>query len=1478
MKARLLAALLLLFLPSLAHAQAWSSVQLVTSADNAQQLILRSADGSAPRRIRVDNLVGNPITNATLSGSTLTITFRNGTTRNLDLPSGGGGGGGGLTTDQARDTAGALVATLPTFTYDAAANTLAWANNSIPAAYAQTSSATTLRAWRSRLGVADDWSEIPNGTAISSGKVVEHGGGYYGAITSHTKSSTGPDGDAANWVLLSNFRGAWSNAWWPAGTIMTRGGLPWVATSAVVLNDPAPDASNNTKWLALGTLPPSVVIASSNTSIPASADGNTYVHTGSSNITYTLPAASGGSAVDNGWQVVVSNQGAGDLTIDGNGSDTVDGAATLVITTNGRAVRLQKIANTAWATIADTKDEVGTGGGTTLTDAQIGDKAFSNPPSDLTAVEQKAVRLAVDSAKIAAGNALPAATATNVGDIHIFTQAVASGLSWRDISAPSTVITSALAGDVAAYFDRQGWTRVGNILGSSQNLLLDTPGSPIAATATNARHVLYRAGDFYRNEAVHTADPSATYRAFAASDLPAGYTWGGAVQVNPGASTVTDNRVVYSIPANRFERKITTGGVAFWVGYNVANWRGPVADESAADRTVQAVGDVVFFGGSVQVVATFTARTPDRWQWTRIRDDELIARVAALEGGGSTLSRTVLADLQSRTADLRVTSPPSWDEAVGTNVGVDVSTTQVTDFSSLSFAATGKVVPPGTLAANIYLYVAVPTGSNLSDYRVNFGRLNVVYGPSWTLRGTVSGNNVYEYIFQRGNSTPEQVWRAPGNTLVLEHHGTSGHTAYSGTLEGEAITSVRSQIDGLAISLALDFPAGSLSSVEQVAPTDPLSAAVIKVRNGEFSRIRRATFRATIAQVNGEDGIELKTVEALGALDMATLNFVILDIPDDALLDDDKPLKWAIEGAPGVTITVTGGSPRGAITRTSQIPRNHSLVALYQSVGSGLGFNILAGELPRSSGSLTAAQIGDQAFSNPPSDLTTQEQTAVRTAIGAGTGGGGTFNLRTAAGTKATPEVADRFVFTDENQAGDPLRYAEFQELVPLFVTDDSVLDTAAASRTTADRGKVLKISATDENAIVLADDQTASAGSGEPNNVRVYLNASLGNVNTLSMTSPSGKALTSYPDDLVVVVKAPADLPNNTRVSIDGLAHRIILDPNGDAIEATVWTVFEDQWAVLVYDSDQSAFIVANNLMPVNENELAYGDHVAPDGATIVPSSLGFAARIKTKFTKLDLYPGDPTDVPVNGENVLFFNSYVIVAYNETAYNNRTLQPLQIMFNNATIANATAFILGKRTTSPDSRDTEFLRWHGVAGREVHVYGGPSSGTASEWDAVHRYSELYGTWRGVLRTPTGYQEPVVQFSFDTSTLVRAALTGRVQIGFESPIHATLRHYTTLRPLTPSGSGATRTYTLDPSVHEIWFGGTGAGNKNVSATWPRAFFTSTAQTIVLDDRNPGESRNPDTDIVAANVSISGNTLTVNKTGFRSANQPLLVYVK
>lgn len=81
-----------------------------------------------------------------------------------------------------------------------------------------------------------------------------------------------------------------------------------------------------------------------------------------------------------------------------------------------------------------------------------------------SAAQTHAWRARLDAARIDAGNSLPADSLSNVGDIHVFTQDVASGLTWRDISDPSTTITAADAGDVALYIDRVGWTRVGNIL------------------------------------------------------------------------------------------------------------------------------------------------------------------------------------------------------------------------------------------------------------------------------------------------------------------------------------------------------------------------------------------------------------------------------------------------------------------------------------------------------------------------------------------------------------------------------------------------------------------------------------------------------------------------------------------------------------------------------------------------------------------------------------------------------------------------------------------------------------------------------------------------------------------------------------------------------------------------------------------------------------------------------------------------------
>ena len=165
--------------------------------------------------------------------------------------------------------------------------------------------------------------------------------------------------------------------------------------------------------------------------------------------------------------------------------------------------------------------------------------------------------------------------------------------------------------------------------GAGNNLLIDNPAAPIPASAENSGMLLYRAGRLYRNEHLHYADPTATYRDFTTSDLPEGFTWGGAVQINPSPSSVLDNRVIYSIPAGRAERKITGGGRAWWVAYTLPNWRGPFADESAADGVVTAVGQTVYFGGKVQVVATYTPRQPDRYHWVPLEKRRFEAPIGA---------------------------------------------------------------------------------------------------------------------------------------------------------------------------------------------------------------------------------------------------------------------------------------------------------------------------------------------------------------------------------------------------------------------------------------------------------------------------------------------------------------------------------------------------------------------------------------------------------------------------------------------------------------------------------------------------------------------------------------------------------------------------------------------------------------------------------------------------------------------------------
>ena len=59
--------------------------------------------------------------------------------------------------------------------------------------------------------------------------------------------------------------------------------------------------------------------------IPANGRDNVYRLTGNTARTFTLPDASGGGSVPNGWDAWFTAVAAS-LTIDGNGADTIDGA------------------------------------------------------------------------------------------------------------------------------------------------------------------------------------------------------------------------------------------------------------------------------------------------------------------------------------------------------------------------------------------------------------------------------------------------------------------------------------------------------------------------------------------------------------------------------------------------------------------------------------------------------------------------------------------------------------------------------------------------------------------------------------------------------------------------------------------------------------------------------------------------------------------------------------------------------------------------------------------------------------------------------------------------------------------------------------------------------------------------------------------------------------------------------------------------
>ena len=154
-------------------------------------------------------------------------------------------------------------------------------------------------------------------------------------------------------------------------------------------------------------------------------------------------------------------------------------------------------------------------------------------------------------------------------------------------------------------------------------------------------------------------------------------------------------------------------------------------------------------------------------------------------------------NLDQLTADLRLATPPSWTTATGTGVGIDISSSIVSDLSTLTFTPTANVPSDASAGDELYYYVSVPTEDlNLSDWRINLGGFAIQSISGWGASvGTVGDNTVFQRAYGVGDGSGGIASAtAPGAAITLQYHGPTSHTAYSGELEGRALA----QVTGMA--------------------------------------------------------------------------------------------------------------------------------------------------------------------------------------------------------------------------------------------------------------------------------------------------------------------------------------------------------------------------------------------------------------------------------------------------------------------------------------------------------------------------------------------------------------------------------------------------------------------------------------------------------------------------------------------------------
>ena len=209
--------------------------------------------------------------------------------------------------------------------------------------------------------------------------------------------------------------------------------------------------------------------------------------------------------------------------------------------------------------------------------------------------------------------------------------------------------TAALRDKLTALPTRAALTAELNAITAANDFVVDLDGT-LAPTDDNANKIRVYNGRMFNNVLHSATDPVVAYRDFAEADWrsavgDAAAEWGGAVQTSQ-ANQHPANYGIYSIPGGQFERRLGSGFPAYFQVFPVANFRGAGDNKADADEKITAIGDIVYYGGTVRVATSFMAGATRHRTWEPIEAvpaegsvtfdklaDALLATQAQVESG-----------------------------------------------------------------------------------------------------------------------------------------------------------------------------------------------------------------------------------------------------------------------------------------------------------------------------------------------------------------------------------------------------------------------------------------------------------------------------------------------------------------------------------------------------------------------------------------------------------------------------------------------------------------------------------------------------------------------------------------------------------------------------------------------------------------------------------------------------------------------------